>query len=153
MREIVASDLIDLEVEVAMLLHDPDLIPLTEERLAEAIRRLVKTMAFPALALAMIKALGDPNAPVRLKLVQGRRGAPKAASDLGTAIRVAKLVEDGLTTGVKQEALIADISREMGLGRSTVMKLLKKGREFIQSLPELRAAVAKAREDKNRSEA
>jgi DNA-binding transcriptional ArsR family regulator len=141
-----------LGIEVAMLLHDPDLIPLTEERLAEAIRRLVKTMPFPALALAIIKALEDPEAEVRLKLVQGRRGAPKAASDLGTAIRVAKLVEDGLSTGVKQEALIADISREMDLGRSTVMNLLKKGREFLQSLPELRAAIAEAREDKNKFE-
>jgi hypothetical protein len=41
----------------------------------------------------------------------------------------------------------------MDLGRSTVMKLLKKGREFLQSIPDLRAAMVEAREDKNRSEA
>lgn len=142
-----------LDIEVALLLHDPNLAPLTEARLAEAIRRVNGTMPLPALALAMIKSLEDPNARVRLKVVQGRRGAPNAVGDLGRAIHVARLVDDGLTTGVKQEALIADISQEMGLGRSTVMKLLKRGREFIQSLPELRAASAKARESKNRSEA
>lgn len=142
-----------LDIEVALLLHDPNLMPLTEARLAEAIRRVNGTMPLPALALAIIKSLEDPNARFRLKVVQGRRGAPKAGGDLGAAIHVARLVEDGLTTGVKQEALIADISREMGLGRSTVMKLLKKGREFIQSHPEVRAAIAEAREGKNGSEA
>lgn len=142
-----------LDIEVALLLCAPSLERVTEARLAEAIRRVVGTKPIPPLALAMIKSLEDPNARVRLKVVQGRRGAPNAANELGTAIHVARLVEDGLTTGVKQEALIADISQEMGLGRSTVMKLLKKGREFIQSHPEVRAAIAEAREGKDRSEA
>jgi hypothetical protein len=136
-----------LDIEVAILLRAPSLERVTEARLAEAIRRVNGTAPLPALALAIIKSLEDPNARVRLKVVQGRRGAPGTTDAHSKALGIANYVENGLKAGVKQEALIAEICQSMDLSRATAMVLLKRGRKFIREMPEVRAFLDRAREE------
>jgi hypothetical protein len=128
----------DLRVGVAIARNEFDLVPLTEAVLADALRHLAKELAYPQLLHALADALDNPSAPTRLKLVQGRRGTPGSSIPMGAILGLAQVVRQRVEAGEKQEAVIADVCREWGVSRSSVMKYLKKGRSLLPLVDELR---------------
>lgn len=128
----------DLRVGVAMARNEFDLVPLTEAVLADALSHLAKELAYPQLLHALADALDNPSAPTRLKLVQGRRGTPGSSIPMGAILGLAQVVRQRVEAGEKQEAVIADVCREWGVSRSSVMKYLKKGRSLLPLVDELR---------------
>jgi hypothetical protein len=128
----------DLRVGVAIARNEFDLVPLTEAVLADALRHLAKELAYPQLLHALADALDNPSAPTRLKLVQGRRGTPGSSIPMGAILGLSQVVRQRVEAGEKQEAVIADVCREWGVSRSSVMKYLKKGRSLLPLVDELR---------------
>jgi hypothetical protein len=128
----------DLRVGVAIARNEFDLVPLTEAVLADALRHLAKELAYPQLLHALADALDNPSAPTRLKLVQERRGTPGSSIPMGAILGLARVVRQRVEAGEKQEAVIADVCREWGVSRSSVMKYLKKGRSLLPLVDELR---------------
>ena len=128
----------DLRVGVAIARNEFDLVPLTEAVLADALRQLAGELKYPHLLLALADALDNPAAPTRLKLVQGRRGTPGSSIPMGAILGLALSVRRAVVAGEKQEAVIADVCRDWGMSRSSVMKYLKKGRSLLPLVDELR---------------
>ncbi len=128
----------DLRVGVAIARNEFDFVPLTEAVLADALRHLAGELKYPHLLLALADALDNPDAPTRLKLVQGRRGKPGSSVPADAILGLAQWVRSAVAAGEKQEAVIADVCREWGVSRATVMKYLKQGRALLPLVDELR---------------
>jgi len=142
----------DLRVGIAITRDYFDLVEsLTERELADALRIEAERLEYPHLLLAVADALDHPDAPISLKLVRSKRGAPKAKSTLELDVWVADHVADCVARGMKQEAAIAEVMQRLSVSRATAMKALARGREmrrFIDSLAPLAAEVRKKSESK-----
>jgi hypothetical protein len=123
----------DLRVGMGIALNSFELPELSEANIAAALRSIAQEQENRHEAnflIALADAFDHPDPPVRAKMVWARRGKPEDPRKGDREQIVGRMVEQLLTTGLKQEAAVAEVMQRSSLSRATVLRYLKRYRQL-----------------------